>query len=377
MAGARNLEAEQGRDGKPEPQTGKSVQGKQIGQIEQTKQIEQTEQIEAGYSLAAVVQTREQAEQILSAMECREGQQQERIQEYLIVDADLLMEEERLRERLSAGKIRWGIKCPAILRKSDEKFLERLRRVIERGKPDIIYCATIDMLAWVKSISYAGQIAGEASLYAWNAAAVSFWGTELHRVSIPFELSSREIRELCAAVQKIDQNSQLYCGETLFERIEAPVYGRVPFMVSANCVKLSAGHCDKNRKKYAALTDRLGNTFPVYTNCIHCYNVIYNHLPTSYAEDLWMLIEDNIKAFRVEFTSEGGAEAVRVLQTFKELLASETERRDEGKARRRGKADGRKRAAALEKTTGKSVKQKRGRSAGAETTKGRFRLGVE
>lgn len=281
---------------------------------------------EKARTLTVIVQTREQFEAVFPVME----------KEYLIADADLLLEDEEIQERLSAGRIRWGIKCPVILRKSDEKFLQRLRKVIGERKPDIVYCASIDVLAWLKSISYTGQIAGEASLYAWNAEAVSFWGGELDRISIPLELDSREIRELCAAVHE--------------DRLEAPVYGRAPFMVSANCIKLSTGDCDKNRKKYAKLTDRMGNVFPVYTNCSHCYNMIYNCLPTSCAEDLWMLLEDGIGAFRVEFTTESGAETKQVMQTFRQLLASERKREKE---------------------------QKRGKPAGAETTKGRFRLGVE
>lgn len=60
-----------------------------------------------------------------------------------------------------------------------------------------------------------------------------------------------------------------------------------------------------------------------------------------------MLTEDKIKAFRVEFTTESGEEAVRVMQTFRRLAASDVKRK------------------------------KRGKSAGAGTTKGRFRLGVE
>lgn len=277
-------------------------------------------------TLTVMVQTREQFDALFPAVE----------KEFLVADADLLLEDQEIQERLSAGKIRWGIKCPVILRKSDEKFLRKLQAVIQERKPDVVYCASVDGLAWLKSISYTGQRAAEASLYVWNAEAAAFLGGELDRISIPLELNTKEIRELCAAV-----------GEN---RLEAPVYGRAPFMVSANCVKLSAGNCDGNRRNYAELTDRMGNIFPVYTNCGHCYNIIYNCLPTSFAEDLWMLQEDGIRAYRVEFTTESGREALEVMQTFRGLLASE----------RKGE-----------------TRQKKRKTAGAETTKGRFRLGVE
>lgn len=313
-----------------------------------------------GCSLTVLVQTRQQFDAVFSDMcDCavslagaEKGEQAERkaVREYLIVDADLFLEETEIQEKLSAGRVHWGLKCPVILRKSDGEYLRKLRMVIEERKPGILYCGTMDVFAWVRSISYPGKIAGEASLYAWNREAVFFWGEELERVSIPLELESGEVRELCSAVQNVDRNSQnserygaQEAGKELLSRLEAPVYGRAPFMVSANCIKLSAGSCDKNRRQYTELTDRLGNIFPVYTNCSHCYNIIYNCLPTSYYESLWMLLEDGIRAFRVEFTTESGAEAKAVTQTFRRFFASE-------------------------------LKEK---GVGVETTQGRFRRGVE
>ena len=281
------------------------------------------------YSLTILVQTKEQFEAIFPELE-RE--------EYLIIDGDLLLEEKGIREKLSGGDVHWGIRCPVILRKSDDRFLRDLRTIVEREKPEIIYCATMDAFAWVRSISYRGQIAGESSLYAWNSEAAAFWGKELSRVGVPLELDSGEIRELCRAVD----------GEVC---LEAPVYGRAAFMVSANCIKLSAGMCDRNRKRRAELTDRMGNVFPVYTNCSHCYNIIYNYLPYSCHDSLWMLFQDGIRAFRIELTTEDGAETKAVVQRFRKLLASGS--------------------------GGRSGGQKKGKIAGIETTQGRFRRGVE
>lgn len=339
-------------------------------------------------SLTILVQTKEQFEAVFSTMSSSvanfsdpeeaetEEKAAETIAEYLIVDADLLLEEGEIQDRLFAGKVRWGLRCPVILRKSDEEFLQRLRNVIEERKPEIVYCATIDVFAWVKSISYAGKIAGEASLYAWNREAVSFWGRELERVSIPLELDSKEIRELCGAVEDVDQNSQKSRGyqttermKELSARLETPVYGRAPFMVSANCIKLSAGECDRNRRQYTELTDRLGNTFPVYTNCRHCYNIIYNCMPTSYYDGLWMLLQDGIRAFRVEFTTESGRSAAQIMQTFRTFFASELTEEDAG--RMTAKRDKRNHA------DKGMTEQKKGKTAGVATTQGRFRRSVE
>lgn len=285
--------------------------------------------VRESFSLTILVQTKEQFETVFPGM---------KKEEYLILDADLLLEDKEIQGKLQDSGAHWGIRCPVILRKSDEGFLRDLQRIIEKGNPEIIYCATVDVFAWVRSISYRGQIAGESSLYAWNSEAVSFWGKEMSRVSIPLELDSREIRELCGAVD------QAVCLETA-------VYGRTAFMVSANCIKLSAGMCDRDRKRYAELTDRMGNVFPVYTNCSHCYNIIYNYLPYACHDSLWMLFQDGIRAFRIELTTESGTEAGEVVQTFRKLSASIW----------KGKKSGR----------------EKGKIAGMETTQGRFRRSVE
>lgn len=241
------------------------------------------------------------------------------LQECLVIDADLLLEEKEIQELLSGSSINWGVRCPAVIRKKDAAWLRTLQEFLEREKPKIVYAASIDVLSWLKGISYQGAIAGEASLYIWNREAVDFWGRELKRMTISPELSSREIRELCLAADKK-------------ENLEITVYGKTPLMVTANCIKLSAGRCDRDRGRYAEITDRLGNVFPVYTNCRHCYNVIYNYLPTSYEEDLWKLMQDGIRYFRVEFTTESGREARSVAQTFRQLLASELQGKEKGKA---------------------------------------------
>ena len=347
---------------------------------------------EKSCDLIIMVQKRQQFEAVISAMEREEtgtnranaeDKQAETIKKTLIVDADLLLEDSEIRDRLGSKKINWGIKCPTILRKSDEAFLKRLQAVIEELKPDVLYCGTIDVLAWVKSIPYQGKIAGEASLYAWNKEAVSFWEKELDSISIPLELDSKEIRELCMAVGKREAEKKV--GELQrFGRLEAPVYGRAPFMVSANCIKLSSGQCDKNRERYTRLTDRMGNTFPVYTNCSHCYNIIYNCLPTSCHENLWMLLQDGIRAFQIEFTTEDGVSAGEVLKTFCGILASELQEKDEkkkasgGNSRNHAEIKAAKREKSKDKgDSGRMSEMKKGKIAGMETTQGRFRRPVE
>ena len=128
----------------------------------------------------------------------------------------------------------------------------------------------------------------------------------------------------------------------------------------------------------------MGNTFPVYTNCSHCYNIIYNCLPTSCHENLWMLLQDGIRAFQIEFTTEDGVSAGEVLKTFCGILASELQEKDEkkkasgGNSRNHAEIKAAKREKSKDKgDSGRMSEMKKGKIAGMETTQGRFRRPVE
>ena len=93
-------------------------------------------------------------------------------------------------------------------------------------------------------------------------------------------------------------------------------------MVSANCVAATAGGCRGKKRgqdrKFAALTDRYGKVFPVYLNCGHCYNVIYNSLPLSLHQNADRIKKAGIFTFRLDFTAEREEETKRVLRFWME-----------------------------------------------------------
>ena len=81
------------------------------------------------------------------------------------------------------------------------------------------------------------------------------------------------------------------------------------------------------------LTDRKNITFPVYTNCAHCYNIMYNSVPLSLHRVLWMLKEDGITHFRMDFTTENDAEVTALIQVFRDLLqVADSRRKSEDKS---------------------------------------------
>ena len=93
------------------------------------------------------------------------------------------------------------------------------------------------------------------------------------------------------------------------------VYGRLPMMVTANCVRKTNGGCiagKKGESKPLILTDRYGKEFPVAVNCRQCYNTIYNSLPLS----LHKLAEKRKGKYRLDFTIEDEKETERIITFF-------------------------------------------------------------
>ena len=76
------------------------------------------------------------------------------------------------------------------------------------------------------------------------------------RLTLPIEETARELRSLDTVGQ------------------EMVVAGRLPMMVSANCLKKTAARCD-HKPEYMKLRDRRLMEMPVKTHCTFCYNTIY------------------------------------------------------------------------------------------------------
>jgi putative protease len=123
-------------------------------------------------------------------------------------------------------------------------------------------------------------------------------GEENGIMTASLELSSGELKELSV------------------EDMNLVVYGRIPLMVSAHCVKMTMGGCTKGADGKAApvvLTDRVGKKLFVKQYCDGCYNVLYN------PECLFLTEKDlesaHIKpyAVRYDFTFETGNEVRNIL----------------------------------------------------------------
>ena len=187
----------------------------------------------------------------------------------------------------------------------DKHLTEELLRLFHG-----FYCGNLDMLQYLlKRLDACGirkeakEIVADYSLYTSNHEAVSF--LKQHGVTglvASYELNRYEWKDLLVS-----------CDEHNMEvSKEYPVYGHVPFMQTAGCLKKTFGTCD-GQTDITVLTDRMGKKLPVVNHCEICENTIYNSVPLDLTKEIKNVDCDY---GRVCFTIENGETVQRVLSAI-------------------------------------------------------------
>ena len=150
---------------------------------------------------------------------------------------------------------------PYIVRASDLPTLERLYDLVQECGIDGYLIRSLDALGFLKSRHKNGLWRTDAGVYVWNSSAAHQLGELSDGFCIPYELNAREQRALADQLE-----SDGDC--TAFEKV---VYGRLPMMVTANCVLKTTDQCRKqsNNSGGVWLTDRYKKNFPVLAVCSH------------------------------------------------------------------------------------------------------------
>ncbi len=101
------------------------------------------------------------------------------------------------------------------------------------------------------------------------------------------------------------------------ENGELDIYGYIPVMLTANCIKKTINKCDKkSAKEECYLRDRTGSMLKVVNVCRFCYNVIYHPKPLSLLGDFTTVCNLNPASFRLNFTFESREEMEKILKIF-------------------------------------------------------------
>ena len=191
------------------------------------------------------------------------------------------------------------IALPHVCRAGSRERVRKLAGMGFRG----MFVRNPEELDLLRQIRYEGLVIGDGSLYQWNTAARDLYLEHCDKLSLGWELSSRDMIPLIKGAG---------------DRQLLNVYGRIPMMITAGCVKKTAGMCSHREQGFFEIEDRKGMRFPVRCVCGYCTNVIYNSLPVS----LHTFVKkgdpviSGAAGWICAFTTESGAETEKILRWY-------------------------------------------------------------
>lgn len=236
----------------------------------------------------------------------------------LYFDSDYYMSEfDRISQRLEAHpEFAIYLALPYVLREKDNFYFRRLFSMLDGiVKVKGFLVRNLESLFWVRSLQKAYDLVTDTGMYCYNSEALALLHGYSKECYLPYELNGRECRQV---IEKYRQHigPEQADDET---KISMVVYGTIPMMITANCVKKTASACpDETNGQYIYLTDRYRETFPVLCNCKHCYNVIYNSVPYSLHQKKKEVEKLGLYAKRLDFVRETGEQTEAVLAYYTE-----------------------------------------------------------
>lgn len=200
------------------------------------------------------------------------------------------------------GKSPW-LAFPFIFRTGVEKIFQA-----EKQRKEGIFSLSWDgfLLKNMESLFFARQmertpkLAFDTGFSVMNDKAYEFWKKEAFLFTASLELTWEEMKQT-----------------SFLSACELTGYGRIPLMVSAQCVQANTESCIcKEKKPYgkkAAFQDGKKRMFSSVCYCRYCYNVIYEEKPVYLWEVLEKKEEYPVRSFRYAFTTEKETEVEEVL----------------------------------------------------------------
>ena len=226
--------------------------------------------------------------------------------------ADGILMERMLPARVTDGcAVPLYIALPPVFRIAcRQKIRDLLAEARRRGLAGVVV-RTPEELALVQG--YDGEILCGDSLYAWNEESARFLLRHSSALVLPEEAGEKALQQLGEAFPP--------------HAVIRMVYGRTPLMVTAGCVRRTAGQCAgsgagmrqvSRTGRFWELRDRRGKLFPVQLCCEECGNVIYNTVPLSLHGQLGDRGPARAGSLLCAFTTENGTETGEILRFFRD-----------------------------------------------------------
>ena len=199
---------------------------------------------------------------------------------------------ERLDPELDWGETELCAVLPRIFRTADETPLRQLLE--QHPEASAVAIGNLGHLPIVRGLNR--TLRGDFGLNIFNSRALLFWqGQELASATVSFELRWQQVRDL---------RKYLPC--------EAIIYGRLPLMVTENCVTRCSVGCTHGAG--SVLTDRTGARFPVL--CGYGCRCEIQNSKTLFLADKPEMRRCGLTYGRLRFTTETPEQCVQVLQRY-------------------------------------------------------------
>lgn len=194
---------------------------------------------------------------------------------------------------------------PHIFRKETiQKYEDNFKHLFDADW-DGILIRNYESYEFLKVHSYDKKIVTDYNLYQFNRSAKAFWLNEnVESTTAPLELNYRELQDVGV------ENSELI------------VYGYLPMMVSAQCIKKTTEGC-KKQKGTLTFKDRYQKEFTVKNHCDYCYNMIYNTAPLVLTDQKTEIQSLNPKALRLQFTIEDRKAMKNILRLYENVFVKD------------------------------------------------------
>ena len=232
----------------------------------------------------------------------------------IIVDYDLLINaDEELEAKLSDIDPEIIMSLPIVFREKMNSYFEKIIEFLQSDRASYIsgvLIHSLDELYLVRDRLPEVKIITGTHVYVCNSQAASFISGQgnVDTVFMSYESSLNDIRDMC----------KVSAGSSQKPDYEAVVYGRIPMMVSAGCIKKTYGKCDhvRSNDEPFKLTDRKNKTFPVFTDCNICTNIMYNSVSLSLHNMTNSLFKAGINRACINLTIENDKETEIILKAF-------------------------------------------------------------
>lgn len=187
---------------------------------------------------------------------------------------------------------------PQIFRKEARDFLDAKWEMIKTAGFDGMLAGSLEELGYLKEKGWELPVAADHNLYTWSTQAREVYqAMGFSEDTLPVELNQKELqRRGCEGSEWI-------------------VYGRLPVMVSAQCIVKTTKGCTRKPERLV-IKDRIGKEFPVKNHCVFCYNTIYNTSPLSLLGQSRTAEKLGVGAVRLQFSVETREEIKRITTAF-------------------------------------------------------------